>query len=453
MVLHLVLAGAAILGATPVTQGVASAPSALAPQGVAPSRVESAPTAATEACAVGAYAGPGGDVVVLTETAQAAGDLRYTFLDGRFGRTGEPAVRCEQDAVQVSRQSGAERWPRVALRVTPARFRSGDVTLAGELIEPAATKKRYPLVVLVHGSENTASIHRNAYTYLLAAQGVAAFVFDKRGTGASGGSYNQNFVRLADDVVAASAEAKRLAKGRYSRFGLVGGSQGGWVAPRAANGAGAEFVAVGFGLLIDPLEEDSEQVATELRAMGYGEDVLRQAREVTDATGEIMAQHFESGYDQLAAVCAKYGSEPWFSRIKGEFTGDVLAANEAALRREGRAKHDNLDIIWRYDALGELRQVRARQLWVVAGADREAPPATTLERLRALRYEGRPIEVVVFPDTDHGMYEFEQEPDGARRYTRITEGYFRLLADWVKGVRKPPYGRAQLPSSGAPAIR
>ena len=117
MVLHLVLAGATILGATP-------------------------PTVAA-ACAVGAYTGPGSDVVVLTETAQAAGDLRYTFLDGRFGRTSEPALRCEQDAVQVPRQGGAERWPRVALRVTPARFRSGDVTLAGELIEYDVTSKLF----------------------------------------------------------------------------------------------------------------------------------------------------------------------------------------------------------------------------------------------------------------------------------------------------------------------
>jgi pimeloyl-ACP methyl ester carboxylesterase len=331
----------------------------------------------------------------------------------------------------------------MALRVTPTLFMSGEVTLAGQLIEPAGSPACYPLVVFVHGSESTPSIRRMAYPFLFAAQGIGAFVFDKRGTGASGGTYHQNFERLAQDVVAASTEAKRLARGRYSRFGLFGGSQGGWVAPRAANYAGAQFVAVGFGLLLDPLEEDSEQVEAELRGMGYGEDVLRRAREVTEATGEMMATHFEGGYEELDAVRRAYGHEPWFGKIKGEFTGDILAADEATLRLEGRARYDNLDILWRYDAIGELRKVQAPQLWVVAGADREAPPATTLDRLGLLRKDGRPIEIVVFPDTDHGMYEFEQAPNGERRVSRITEGYFRLLADWVKQSLQEPYGRAQ----------
>ena len=146
------------------------------------------------------------------------------------------------------------------------------------------------------------------------------------------------------------------------------------VAPRAANDAGAQFVAVGFGLLIDPLEEDASQVAAELTEAGYGADVLKQAREITDATGNLMAEHFLKGYEQLAAVKARYGKAPWFAKIKGEFTGGLLALDEATLRREGAAKFDNLDLDWRYDAMGWMRKVKAPQLWVIAAEDREAPP-------------------------------------------------------------------------------
>jgi len=285
--------------------------------------------------------------------------------------------------------------------------------------------------------------HRNRYPYVFAAQGISAFVFDKRGAGASEGKYNQNFHKLAADGVAASKEAKRLAKGRYGRFGLFGGSQGGWVAPRAANDAGADFVTIGFGLLLTPLEEDSEQVFTELRAQGYGDDAIAKAREVTDTTAGVMASHFENGYDNLTAVKARFGAEPWFGKIKGEFTGDVLASDEATLRREGRAKYDNLDIDWRYDALGELRKVKAPQLWIVAGADREAPPDLPIQRLEQLRNEGKDITIVRFPNTDHGMYEFTQASDGTRTSTRVTDGYYRLLADWIKRETHPPYGAAQ----------
>jgi uncharacterized protein len=354
-------------------------------------------------------------------------------------------IQCVKGAVSVTRNGEPPpQWPKVQLKLTPTRFKSGDVMLAGLLIEPLDAKDtKPPLVVCVHGSESTASIHRNRYPYVFAAQGISVFVFDKRGTGASGGKYNQNFHKLASDVVAASEEAKRLAKGRYSRFGLFGGSQGGWVAPRAANDAGADFLTIAFGLLLTPLEEDSEQVFTELRAQAYGDEVITKAREVTDATAAVMASHFENGYDKLAAVKTRFGAESWFGKIKGEFTGDVLASDEATLRREGRPKYDNLDIDWHYDALGELRKVKAPQLWIVAGADRDAPPDLTIQRLEQLRNEGKNITIVRFPNTDHGMYEFTQAPDGTRTSTRVTDGYYRLLADWIKGEKHSPYGAAE----------
>jgi uncharacterized protein len=373
------------------------------------------------------------------------GEWRYDFRDGRFGSTKNGVVQCVKDAVIVTRNGEPpQQWPKVQVKLTPTRFKSGDVMLTGLLIEPPDAKEtKPPLVVCVHGSESTASIHRNRYPYVFAAQGISAFVFDKRGAGASEGKYNQNFHKLAADVVAASKEAKRLAKGRYGRFGLFGGSQGGWVAPRAANDAGADFVTIGFGLLLTPLEEDSEQVFTELRAQGYGDDAIAKAREVTDTTAGVMASHFENGYDNLTAVKARFGAEPWFGKIKGEFTGDVLASDEATLRREGRAKYDNLDIDWRYDALGELRKVKAPQLWIVAGADREAPPGLTIQRLEQLRSEAKNITIVRFRNTDHGMYEFTQAADGTRTSTRVTDGYYRLLADWIKRERHPPYGAAE----------
>lgn len=399
--------------------------------------------AALAACTVGAYQGPRRDFVAIVELPDSAstGVYRYTFRDGRFDTTGDGQVACADKAVVV----GAARWPRMVLKETRVTFTSGDATLAGILIEPPRRSgAKPPLIVTVHGSEDTAWIHRQRMPYMMAAQGISVFAFDKRGTGASTGTYNQNFAKLAADVVAAAATAKRLARGRYSHFGLTGGSQGGWVAPRAANAAGAEFVAIGYGLLIDPLEEDAEQVASELRNAGYGADTLARARQVTDATGAVMAAHFRAGYETLALAKARFAGEPWFAKIKGEFTGDVLRTPEAELRATGAAKYDNLDIDWGYDAVGELRKVRAPQLWVLAGADREAPSAETLARLGAARASGRSIRIVRFADTDHGIMQFKINPDGSRTMTRVADGYFRLVADWIKGRWFPPYGRAQV---------
>ena len=54
---------------------------------------------------------------------------------------------------------------------------------------------------------------------------------------------------------------------------------------------------------------------------------------------------------------------------------------------------------------------------------------------------GEPIEVYLFPGTDHGMVEFVEQPDGSRQYTRITDGYLKLVADWIKGEVGDRYGR------------
>src|SRR3546814_2197100 len=73
----------------------------------------------------------------------------------------------------------------------------------------------------------------------------------------------------------------------------------------------------------DPLAEDRDQVMLDLRKAGYGDDVLARAREVTDATASIVASRGLRGWEQLAAVRAKYSGEPWWPAIQGEFTGMV----------------------------------------------------------------------------------------------------------------------------------
>jgi pimeloyl-ACP methyl ester carboxylesterase len=406
--------------------------------------------AAQAACDVGVYRGNADQeaLVVTTLSAPSGAKQRYTFLDGRRGDVTADSgdVQCEQSALRVKGKDGTyAAWKKVELVQTPTRFRSHDTELAGMLYESkdaADGKRKPPLTVFVHGSEKTPGIG-SYYPYVGAALGLSVFAYDKRGTGASEGDYTQNFELLGDDAAAALREARRLAAGRYSRAGLLGGSQGGWVAPLAAKRAGADFVAVGFGLVMSPLEEDREQVVSELRRKKYDDAAIAHARIVADAVGTVMASHFTSGYDRVAEVKQRYASAPWLREIEGEFTGHILAGNEADLRRVGPPLLDNLNIIWNYDAVAVIRSLDIPQLWVIAGEDREAPGDITRERLTALKHEGKPIDLYVFPHTDHGMYEFTEDADGTRHTTRITDGYFRLLGDWIKQDVKSGYGRGE----------
>jgi pimeloyl-ACP methyl ester carboxylesterase len=370
------------------------------------------------------------------------GPVLYSFRDGARGVLGGEGAALVCQGGSLVGADGAS-WQRIETRTTRTTFDVDGATLVGELIEPEGVENP-PLMVLAHGSENFGWVGGVVQIpYLLAADGISVFIFDKRGTGLSDGEFNMNFRRLARDLVAASEEAKRLAEGRHSSFGLAGFSQGGWVAPLAALDVEPDFVVVNYGLVLSPQEEDAEEVQLEMRAMGYGPDALAKARAVTDATGAVMIEGIERGLAGLEAVRSAYGDEPWFSEIEGEFTGRILSMSNAELLEAGDSLN-RFDIEYDYDAMAVLQALSAPLLWIAAGEDRAAPPELTLERLNSLRSEGRPIEVAVFPDTDHGIVEFEEQPDGSRVYGNRAQGYFALLSDWSKGCLAPAYGRAEL---------
>lgn len=414
-----------------------------------------APAGAATPCQPGVYGEDREAFVVIGSAVPPPGSgQRYLFRDGRRGSTGAAGspVACDADVATVTLPGGeVRRWPRSATRETDTSFVSAATRLEGRLVEPSgeADAKR-PLVVMVHGSEKTAAIG-SVYAYMLAAQGVCAFVYDKRGTGASSGDYTQNFELLADDAAAALRAARRLAVGRFGRAGFFGGSQGGWVAPLASTRSPADFVAVGFGLVVSPTEEDREQLLDEARAMKLGAAEVAQVERLARATATLVRSHFTQGYEALAKVRRDIGQAPWAATIRGEYSGDMLRMSDADLRRIGRARFDNLELLWDHDAAAVLRRMKVPLLWVLAQEDREAPISTTRAMLLKLIAEGRPIDAYVFPDTDHGMVEFRVNADGSRTPTRITDGYLKLLADWIHGDVHGTYGRASALRVGAPA--
>ncbi|MDT7812419.1 MAG: uncharacterized protein QOJ42_2335 [Acidobacteriaceae bacterium] len=257
------------------------------------------------------------------------------------------------------------------------------------------------------------------------------FAYDKRGTGTSGGRYSQNYLTLATDAVLAMREARRLAGVRAGQTGYQGGSQGGWVAPLAARIETVDFVIVSFGLAVSPLDEDREAIAFDMERAGFGPEIKAKAMEVADATATIVASNFTDGYEQLEAVKRKYGQEPWFRSVRGNFTAYLLATSIETSLKEGPSLLEGVPA--QYDPMPVLANLEVPQLWILGGQDRDAPPAETIRRLAALRKAGRPITTVVFPEADHGMYEFETLPDGERISTRQPEGYFPLMRDFIKG--------------------
>ena len=334
---------------------------------------------------------------------------------------------------------------RIAFDVTETKFQGAGVELAGRLVMPKGSG-RVPIVVLVHGSEQDSARDFFALQRLFPTEGIGAFVYDKRGTGASAGRYTHDYLLLADDAIAAVHEAKRLAGQRAGRVGYQAGSQGGWVAPLAARIEPVDFVIVGFGLAVSPLEEDREAIALDITRHGYGADVMARAMEIADASATILRSDFREGYDKLDAVRAKYGKEPWFKYVHGDITFVLLQMPEAQLRERGPELLPHLPA--QYDPMPVLRNLTVSQLWILGEDDTDAPSAETVRRLRALAADGKPIVTAIFPHTQHGIYEYETKPDGTRVSTRNPDGYFAMMCDFIRhGAIGERYGSSVIFSS------
>ena len=377
--------------------------------------------------------------------------FRWRLSDGRTGsvRLGETVSRrgwtdeidgvnvdvaaCGEGRVSLIEPDGraleGRAFPLISRSV---RFKVDGAELSGRLVLPTGGT-RVPVVVMAQGSGDVSALDNNFQQRLYPALGVGVFVYDKRGTGRSSGTFTYEFKTLAADLRAAVDNARRLAGRRVGRLGIQGTSQGGWVAPLASISAKLDFLIVINGLADSPVGENRDEALQDLTQRGYAGPALAQAADAINATEAIVRSNFASGYEHLAEIKRKYGLQPWFKNLKGEFTGDVLSLPEDVLRAEGPKMNRGLD--WFYEPMPVLRRLEAPTLWILSELDTETPIATTQKRLTGLQCSGARITIVLFPGAEHELKQVEVNASGERRETRYVAGAFQVPVEWAKNGR------------------
>lgn len=363
---------------------------------------------------------------------QSAADLtseqpvayRYGFKAGEPGGPETLTIEAVNGATAIAR--------RIALRERDASFASGDIRLAGRLTLPAAGEGPFKAVIFVHGSDPVPSVGREWLPHLLAANGIATLVFDKRGTGCSTGQYVQHFGALSDDVVAAARWLRGQPEIRSDGVGLAGFSQGGWVAPLAAlKDPAIRFVAVGYGLAMSMADEDRLEAPLKLREAGLDAASVAEFEDLNAALHQIARENFMDwrAFDERLA---RYRGRPWFATAARQqsWLGVVMQMGPEKAKAAAPGMFQTFFQPF-YDPVPTLERLQQPMLWLMAGKDIEAPPGPTLQVLERLRRQGRPLSVVVFPNADHGIQDFVVR-DGRRVRTRYADGYFSTLLSWVQ---------------------
>lgn len=390
-------------------------------------------------CLLGVYDFPDGSYVVVTGNDGHPRDLQYTLSSGVFGSlqatsTGEYSTSsfevafapCNDRTLTLTRGGASERGTRMRLVERRTTFDSDGVVLHGKLVLPERGNAQ-ALAVWIEGSNNDPSTDDTVWQYELARRGIAVFVYDKRGTGGSSGAQTSDFYVRARDTAAAVAEARRLAPG-IRRVGVIGGSQGGWVAPLVAQLVPLDFVMPVFALADGPIAQDQALVEQQVRDAGYDQIALAQARELTAITERIVRSNLADGLDELDEFKLQHAGAPWPAAIQPRsYTGVMLQFSASDLRAMGPAAAQGLSFT--YDPRPVIESIAPRQLWLLAGSDRQAPNVATQRILREIQQSRPDLSVVVFQRADHGLVESVATRDGPA--IAYTPGVFDVAATWI----------------------
>ena len=359
-----------------------------------------------------------GDVVRL-ERHPASGPVT-TFAGRLSGRTltGTFSGAGAKDA--SFRLERTNRRPAI-LREEEVRFRNGDVALVGALILPEG-RGPFPAIVLAHGStpENRADAGYRGEGVLFARAGVAALVYDKRGTGASTGDWTTAGIEeLAGDVLAGLHAIAARRDIDPKRIGVGGHSQGGWIAPLAA----AEDKAVTFVVAtspsgIDPMEQSVFHTSNLLRRAGYSEDVVRRAAELRN---RLYERARKGAFDaDLPADLERASKEPWFET-------SALPNPPSPTLSDGARR------LLLFEPAPVWERVRVPVLAVWGADDINVPAARSREIVDAALARGgnRDRVLATLPNADHNFA--LGRPDGAAwDFPRRPPEYPRAVAAWLQ---------------------
>jgi uncharacterized protein len=301
------------------------------------------------------------------------------------------------------------------------------------------------LAVWIEGSNNNPSTDDTVWQYELARRGVAVFVYDKRGTGASTGAPTSDFHARARDTAAAITEARRLAPG-IGRVGVIGGSQGGWVAPLTATLVPLDFVVAAFAMAEGPIAQDQALVAQQIREARFDEHIQVEAKELTAITEKIVRSNLRDafvGLAELDAFKSKFAGAQWLNAIEPRsYTGLFLKFSAEEIKTNGPALAQGLT--FDYEPRPVIEAIKPRQLWLLGGSDRQAPNAGTQSILRQIQQKRPNIAVVVFPKADHGLIESTRTSNGVAM--AYSAKLFDLTADWIKHTKHSAQNRFMIMS-------
>lgn len=307
-------------------------------------------------------------------------------------------------------------------------FQVGSLTLSGTLLRPI-DKESHPGIVLLHGSGPGPRQQLRPFAERFARLGFAALIFDKRGSGASQGSWEQESLDdLADDALAAIAFLKTQPGVDSKHVGVWGISQAGWVIPHATTQAPGVFafaiIVTGGG--VRPLEIEEYDYAAALDRAGVVGDDRRDAL----ALVERFFLYLKTGEDRAGLEQSIQASreKSWFKAVD---ISRVLPEESARSKWEW---------VTSYDPAPDIQRMTMPVLVLIGGKDRPGLSDKMNQQWRSnLALGGSSDSTLVdFLNAEHGIASAGTHHNihagGAPTYVA---GYLEIVDAWLLAHETP----------------
>jgi dipeptidyl aminopeptidase/acylaminoacyl peptidase len=248
------------------------------------------------------------------------------------------------------------------------------IQLGGMLFLPDTTYQEPPLAIIIHGSGYS---NRQNRWYLelvkeLRDRGIAVLLPDKRGSDRSEGNWiGLSPEDLASDTESAIKYAKRDTMHHYGHIGLIGVSQGGWIAPIVAS----EYPNLAF---------------------------------VVDISGTLATGRYQLAFEEKNNIA--------------QYTYPFLAEHISKLSLASLEKKESIIPFLNFDPIQYWQKVNIPTFIAFGENDTNCPVEQSLKRIKDNQLYN--LEVKVYPDGRHAILDETK--------TKISPSFISDLVQFIK---------------------
>ncbi len=351
------------------------------------------------------------------------GILEYGNAIGLFD-TIQGQFRFSENMREVYWRNGGEELTGRRLNLTEKElnFKNDKQDLSGTLVLPEGSGP-FPCIIMLQGSGPETREGSRGLGYLFASNGIAVFIYDKRGTGKSrADDWRDSFENYAADGLAALDKVSQEKKIDKGRIGIYGHSQGGWIAPLAASKTDKfSFVILSAANAVTPVEQHLYNGSCAYRQAGLREQAIQEIYEFRLTKYEAGITGNRKNFEAALPVAKE---KPWFPR-----TGDGLPT----------------DIFWRsngyYNAEPAIRALKCPVLLMAGELDKYTDTKKNMNLFRDIftNSGNNNITYKIFPAANHALMETttgKLDDSEMLQLKRFVPGFKETLLEWLKVVLK-----------------